>query len=286
MFLQTPNGKFRSNSSVIVSPSRISATLKDPSAQTAECIDLSASLSPPCHFSRILPSVKRKLLDDQCVLLPPKTSLPRNWQPPPFSRREAKQSASVVLQRAKPTTLSTELVGFPAEALRKSGAAPRVLEEHTNQPALKQSQRPFKRKRAAAASKETPPSCVFQSLGKIKPTFVSDQALKLTRTLHEDTDGGKTQNQSKARYSSAFLTSDPRVKDCGILDKDQQNEMLQKAKGTKAVMLTLVYRDGTSLLDPEQVSYRCTSLCVSHSVVVSFYLKQEQEFCRVESRLY
>lgn len=143
-----------------------------------------------------------------------------------------------------------------------------ILEEYKDQPALKQNQRPYKRKRATTASKESSSPHVFQSLGKIKPKFVSDQAMKLTKTLHEDIDGGKNPNKSKASYSTAFLTSDPRVKDCGLLNKEEQNEMLAKAKGAKAVMLTLVSRDGTSLLDQEQVSYSCSTVCVLHSFVI------------------
>lgn len=268
---------------MIVPPSCISATLKDPSAQTVEGM-MSASLCRPCHFSRIPPLVKRKLemLEDQRVLPPPKISLSRKWQPPPFLKKEAKQSESTGFERAKPATLNTGLVSLPTESLKKSSEAPRILEDCIDQPALKQNQRPCKRKRATAACKAAPSSCVLQSR-QSPQTFVSDQALKRTRTLHEDTDGGKTQNQTKASYSSAFLTSHPRVKDCALLNKDEQNEMLQRAKGTKAVMLTMVYRDGSSLLDPEQVSYSCSTACVLHSVVMSFPLKQESKFCsRVE----
>lgn len=202
------------------------------------------------------------MFEDQCVLPPPKISLTRKWQPPPFSKKEAKQSASIELQTARPTTPHTKLFGFLTESLKSSSEASGILEEYKDQPALKQNQRPCKRKRATTASKESSSPHVFQSLGKIKPKFVSDQAMKLTKTLHEDIDGGKTPNKSKASHSHAFLTSDPRVKDCGLLNKEEQNEMLEKAKGAKAVMLTLVSRDGTSLLDQEQVSYSCSTVCV------------------------
>lgn len=277
MFLQTPNGNIRGNSSVIVPPSCTSASFKDPSAQTVESINLSASLSRPCHFPRIPTFVKRKLgmLEDQFVLPPPKISLPRKWQPPPFMKKEAKQSASIELEPAKLATLSTELVGFPTESLTKGSEVPRILEEYKDQPATQQRQRPCKGKRATTASKEIPSSCAFQTLGKITPTFVPDQALELMRTLHKDTDLGKTQNQTKAFHSSAFLTSDPRVKDCGILNKDEQNAVLQNTKRAKAVMLTLVYRDGCSLLDPEQVSYSCFTVSLLHCVVMLYHLKQQ-----------
>lgn len=253
---------------MILTSSCTSATQQDPSAQKVEDTNLSASLSHSCHFPRIPSSVKRRLemFEDQCVLPPPKISFTRKWQPPPFSKKEAKQSASIELKTARPTTPNTQLFGFLTEALKSSSEASGILEEYKDQPALKQNQRPCKR--AKTASKEASSPHVFQSLGKIKPKFVSDQAMKLTKTLLEDIDGGKTPNKSKASNSTAFLTSDPRVKDCGLLNKEEQNEMLEKAKGAKAVMLTLVSRDGTSLLDQEQVSYSCSTVCVLHSFVI------------------
>lgn len=248
MFPQTPNGNIRSNSNEIV-------------PQKVEDVNMSAYLSCPM----IPPFVKRKLemLKDQSVLPHPKTSLSRKWQPPPFSKKEAKQSASIELERAKLATPNAEPVCFPRESLKKISEASGILQDDNVQPAPKQHQPPCKRKCATTSFRET------RKTGKINPFFVSDQAVKLTRTLHERTDGGKSQNQS---YSSAFLTSDPRVKDCGMLNKEEQNALLQKAKAAKAVMLTVVYRDGTSLLDPEQVSYSLSTMCVLHSFCASYWL--------------
>lgn len=262
MFQQTPDGNIKNNSSENVPPSCTSATLKVPSAH-----EVSAYLSRPCHF-QIIPSIVKRKLEmpkDQRVLPPPKISRSKKWQPPPFSKKEAKQSASNGLERAKLATPNTELVCFPIESFKKISEASGILEEYKDQPAPKQNHPPCKLKRTTTCSREPSSPCALQSLGKMAPTFVSDQATKLTSTLHEDTNGGKT--QTKASYSSAFLTSDPRVKDCGMLNKKEQNELLQKTKAVKAIMLTMVYRDGTSLLDPEQVSYSRSKLC-SH--IISF----------------
>lgn len=252
---------------MILTTSCTSATQQDPSAQKVEDINLSASLSRSCHFPRIPSSVKRKLemFEGQCALPPPKISLARKWQPPPFSKNEAKQSTSTELETARPTTPNIELFGFVTEPLQSSSEASGILEEYQEQPAPKQNHQPCKRKRATTAHKESSSPRAFQSLGKVKPKFVSCRATKLTRTLHEGIDGGKTPNISAARYPTAFLTSDPRVKDCGLLSKDEQNEMLEKAKGAKAVMLTLVSRDGTSLLDQAQVSHSCSTVCTLHA---------------------
>lgn len=48
--------------------------------------------------------------------------------------------------------------------------------------------------------------------------------------------------------------SDPRVKDSGKLSPEEKIHMLEKAERVKALVLTMVYRDGTTQLDPEQVS--------------------------------
>lgn len=71
------------------------------------------------------------------------------------------------------------------------------------------------------------------------------------------TDGSKTENdkaRSKAAYLTESLTSDPRVKDSGKLNADEKAQMLEKAGQAKALVLTMVHQDGTTQLDPEQVS--------------------------------
>ena len=60
--------------------------------------------------------------------------------------------------------------------------------------------------------------------------------------------------QSKAEYLTETLTSEPRVKDSGKLNTDEKMQILEKAGQAKSLVLTMVYRDGTTQLDPEQVS--------------------------------
>ncbi|XP_041821653.1 DNA polymerase nu [Chelmon rostratus] len=69
---------------------------------------------------------------------------------------------------------------------------------------------------------------------------------------HEGANGGEPQNQSKAVCLTATLTSDPRVKDSGKLDPDEKMKILEKAGKAMVLVLTLVYQDGTTQLDPEQ----------------------------------
>lgn len=83
-----------------------------------------------------------------------------------------------------------------------------------------------------------------------------DQGTNISR---EGANGGELQNQSKASCLTAALTSDPRVEDSGRLNQDEKMQMLEKAGKAKALVLTLVHRDGTTQLDSEQVS-RATSV--------------------------
>lgn len=70
---------------------------------------------------------------------------------------------------------------------------------------------------------------------------------------NEEANGNKPYNQTKPSYFLSTLTSDPRVKDCGKLNLDEKMEIFEEVRKAKALILTLVYRDGTTQLDPEQV---------------------------------
>ncbi|KAG7241560.1 hypothetical protein INR49_025480, partial [Caranx melampygus] len=71
-----------------------------------------------------------------------------------------------------------------------------------------------------------------------------------SKTSHEWAKNDKA--QSKAAYPTESLTSDPRVKDSGKLNTDEKVQMLKKAGQAKALVLTMVYQDGTTQLNPEQ----------------------------------
>ncbi|XP_053272666.1 DNA polymerase nu [Pleuronectes platessa] len=65
-----------------------------------------------------------------------------------------------------------------------------------------------------------------------------------------DTHGSKTSNDWVKKTET--LTSDPRVKDSGKLSTDEKRQMLEKAEQAKTLVLTMVYQDGATQLDPEQ----------------------------------
>lgn len=60
--------------------------------------------------------------------------------------------------------------------------------------------------------------------------------------------------QLPANFLPTTLMFDPRVKDFGKLNPGEKMDVAEMAKKARVLVLTLVYRDGTTQLDPEQVS--------------------------------
>lgn len=259
LFLQTSNGNIRSNSNLILASTCTFPTQQNSSsAQKVENINCSTSLTHSHHLLWIPSSVKRKheILEHQNAQPPPKISLTR--QPPklelPSSQKRAKQSAHRKLMGARPKPQNIKLFGFLTESQTNIGETSEILEAYTDQNAPKKNQQFWQRKLTTDASEEISSSVTCQSPNNIESRIVSDKGIKCPITLHGDPDGSKTHNKSKPCNHTTSLTSDCRVKDCGMLSPEEQKEILEKAKETKALVLTLVYRDGTTQLDPEQVS--------------------------------
>lgn len=60
--------------------------------------------------------------------------------------------------------------------------------------------------------------------------------------------------QLTANFLPTTLMFDPRVKDFGKLNPEDKMKISKMTKKARVLVLTLVYRDGTTQLDPEQVS--------------------------------
>lgn len=60
--------------------------------------------------------------------------------------------------------------------------------------------------------------------------------------------------QLTANFLPTTLMFDPRVKDFGKLHPEEKMEISEMTRKARVLVLTLVYRDGTTQLDPEQVS--------------------------------
>uniref|UniRef100_A0A3P9D0I7 DNA-directed DNA polymerase family A palm domain-containing protein n=1 Tax=Maylandia zebra TaxID=106582 RepID=A0A3P9D0I7_9CICH len=105
--------------------------------------------------------------------------------------------------------------------------------------------------------------------------------------------------QSKAGCLAASLTCDPRVKYSGKLKPDEKVQMLEIAGQAKVLVLTMVYQDGSTQLDAEQVRTQnrlCLVLKGKEDEVVTvhpraMFIPQEgctflaADFCQVELRL-
>ncbi|KAM3590202.1 uncharacterized protein V6R79_005780 [Siganus canaliculatus] len=172
--------------------------------------------------------------DDQ---RPPKIHL-NKWEPPHFLKPK---TSAPELTTSAPDPQSE--VSVP----QTTGAA---LETHKDSCTLKKNQQNQRRKseESCCDSSQTSSSVTSKQLKPKHRKCRSDQGLNGPKKPQP----GEPQNQSKASCLTTTLTSDPRVKDGGALDPDEKRRLLEKARKAKAVVLTLIYRDGTTQLDPEQ----------------------------------
>lgn len=96
-----------------------------------------------------------------------------------------------------------------------------------------------------ASESETPRPSKTPKLSKAK--WAKPDQGQGTQAASED-----AQAQSKA-YLTTVMTSDPRVKDAGRISQEERGRILEEASEARALVLTMVYQDGTTQLDPEQV---------------------------------
>lgn len=208
------------------------------------------------HHPPLIPSFplkrKQEVFEHQNVHPPPKiyrTTHASKWQPPQKRTGQAEVN-ELTGARTKPREPQTKV-----SPSHKTGI---VLEEHKDQYAPKSIQQIQQIKEegrccesATTAFKQTPSSVTCQPLQRKQAKCVPDQEKKGPKLSHEK---AKPRNKHTASCLTATLASDPRVKDCGKMNPDEKMEMLEKAGKAKLLVLTAVYRDGTTQLDPEQVS--------------------------------
>lgn len=77
-------------------------------------------------------------------------------------------------------------------------------------------------------------------------------ASEVNEQIHpdRDRDGDKTKETTKCTLA---LTSDPRVCDASRLSQEERMCVLEEAASARVLVVTMVYQDGTTQLDPEQV---------------------------------
>ncbi|XP_032399977.1 DNA polymerase nu isoform X2 [Etheostoma spectabile] len=216
-----------------------------PTSETHSC---HPPLIPSFPLKRKLEVLKRQYAD------PPKIYIirhPPKWEPPYSSQEKAGEVEGNELKRAKPGTSIPELPAVipkpqtEVSPLHKTG---KVLGVHKDPYGPKQvRQIP---KSARKTSKQTPSSVTSKPLKRAKSG--PDEKIHGPKLSHNEANGNEPQNQPKAGCLTATLTSDPRVKDSCKMKPDEKMQMLEEVGKTKALVLTLVYRDGTTQLDLEQ----------------------------------
>ncbi|KAK5858675.1 hypothetical protein PBY51_002796 [Eleginops maclovinus] len=216
--------------------------------------DLASSSHLPTSHSRHLPLIpsfplKRKH-EHQCVDPSPKihpTKRPPKWEPPHSSHEKAGKEGVQELKRAgtslrEPPAVATE-PETEASSSHKTGN-PHALKKTQQIRQSKVAERC--REIARIASKQTPPS---EPCKELKYKRAKQNGPKIS---HDQADVNEPPTLSKASCVTATLASDPRVKDSGKMNPDERMQMLEEGRKSEALVLTLVYRDGTTQLDPEQ----------------------------------
>lgn len=214
------------------------------------------------HHPPLIPSFplkrKQEVFQHQNVHPPSKiyrTRHPSKWQPPQKRIGQAEVN-KLTGARTKPREPQTKV--SPSQ---KTGI---VLDEHKDQYAPKSIQQIQQKKEeamccesATSTFKQPPSSVTCQPLHRKQAKCVPDRKINGPKISHEK---AKPRNKHTASWLTATMASDPRVKDCGKMNPDEKMEMLEKAQKAKLLVLTAVYRDGTTQLDPEQVSraYTCS----------------------------
>ncbi|XP_075307979.1 DNA polymerase nu [Odontesthes bonariensis] len=113
-----------------------------------------------------------------------------------------------------------------------------------------------------ALAQESPPKISRCEAGAVFEVHAESQTKRAKCRTDPVTDGpegfnevvksNEPQGQLQTGWLPAALICDARVKDCGKLNPEERTRMLQEARGAKVLVLTMVYRDGTTQLDPEQ----------------------------------
>ncbi|XP_060887992.1 DNA polymerase nu [Labrus mixtus] len=257
---ETANGGLSgSSSSVVLTPAStyaagqssssvldLASTVLKPSTEQAESSLLAFKTQPPLIPSFIL-KWKHEVHRQEKAHQPPKNYLPRRhpkWEPPRSSQEKARDIHG--LKEAKVKTANPELTATSIHPQNTISQSHKSRRGHQDPCALKQSQQKAEKKCCESDSATCKPP--KSKRAKREP----DQGKDMTKVSHAQANGIELQNQSKAGCLTTSLTSDPRVKDSGRMNSEEKMQMLEEAGKAKALVLTLVYRDGTTQLDPEQ----------------------------------
>ncbi|XP_071315801.1 uncharacterized protein [Trachinotus anak] len=267
--VQTANGSISGSSSRIVLATA-STLATGQNSSTAE--DLASSAAKPnkklenCSLPTSHTHLQPPLISSFCLkrkheapsdTTPPKICLtrrPPKWEPPRTSHEKARKGVSKWI--SKTSVPEHAAVPEPQTKVSPSHEARIMLGVEKHQYVLKQTQQRCSKMEERChdstrnVSKRTPASVTCNPTKHNRAKCGPDHDTDESKTSHEWAKPGEP--QSKAEYLTETLTSDPRVKDSGKLNAEEKVQMLEKAGRAKTLVLTLVYQDGTTQLDPEQ----------------------------------
>lgn len=207
--------------------------------------NLKSSPSHPCLKLSFPLKRKHEVFQHQTPNPPAKISItrrPPKWEPPHSSQEKPREGrvsewkgAREPWGKASPSHETTVLSGARIE-LDASRQTQQNWQSKMEEPSRESSEK---------VSRHTP-------LCKLKRALcVTEPVTSGSKSFHE-ANTSEPLTQSRAGCLTASLTSDSRVKDCGKLNPDEKVQMLEMAVEAN-VVLTMVYQDGSTQLDPEQV---------------------------------
>lgn len=216
-----------------------------------------SNLPPPqtaSHHANLAPSfsLKRKheVLQDQNVnnfdkICP--ISHPPKWEPLLSSQENRWKGEICKWKRAVPKVSAPEHLnkaGYACESELAVGV-------HTAQCVPQQIQQRKSKTDHMSPFEQTQCSMTCRSY---MPSNFGPEDTKESQTYHKGTTTDKIQARFAAGCLATTLISDPRIKDSGKLNSDERMQLLEEVLEAKTVVLTMMYQDGTTQLDLEQVS--------------------------------
>ncbi|XP_026209305.1 DNA polymerase nu [Anabas testudineus] len=255
--VQTTNGYIRGSSSCVAASAlasgQKSSFVEDLNStaikprEKLENSNLSASQTNS-HLAPLVPSfpLKRKheVLQDQNMNCPQKIHLIKRrlkWQPPCSSQEKPGDRKVSKRRAAKPkTSMPEHPTILPEPYVPKKTRQKRSNIDHRGH------------EFARSTPKQRSSFVTYQPPKHKRANCGPDQATNLSQTSHERTNTGEPQPRSTDSCLTTALICDPRIKDSGKLNQVEKMQLLEETRQAEALVLTMVYKDGATQLDPEQ----------------------------------
>uniref|UniRef100_A0A3Q0SH24 Polymerase (DNA directed) nu n=1 Tax=Amphilophus citrinellus TaxID=61819 RepID=A0A3Q0SH24_AMPCI len=174
------------------------------------------------------------------------TRHPPKWEPPRSSQQKPREGRVSEWKSAR----EPRGTASPSHETRLlSGARIELDASKQTQQNWQSKIEELSRESPGKASKNTP----FCKPCKLKwATCETKHVTSGPKSFSEAVNTSEPLTHSRAGCLTASLTSDSRVKDAGKLNPDEKVQMFEMAVQAKVVVLTMVYQDGSTQLDPEQ----------------------------------